>query len=290
MSPRRIGTTQGRAVVIGAHWLHWMPDYISAEGLPFRLEPGWQRRARSSGGYDAVLGIQVHHTVSKTTPRRDMDYQWYNADTRPIGAILLDRTGMIHVGCAGATNTSGKGGPRHSSRGVIPLDSGNRNVIAIEAANDGVGEPWPTVQCENYVRLCAALVKGASRETPGVPLGAGDVHAHREWAPLRKVDTRGPSPWADGATEAWNMDAFRGAVFLTLLPPAPPPPPPPEDDVLSQDDINRIASAVIHFPLPDGQGNYGHAWTYSVDAWKRIQSLQGEVAELRAEVQRLGGE
>ena len=43
--------------------------------------------------------------------------------------------------------------------------------------------------------LCAAYGIGADR-----------VHAHAEWAPDRKVDPYGPSPWGN---QTWHMDAFR---------------------------------------------------------------------------------
>jgi hypothetical protein len=211
---------------MGDYWAHWIPDYLGPAGVRFSLVDGWRTRSRSSGGYDGVYGVQVHHTASSKTPAQDMAYQYVNAATRPIGAMLLDRTGLVHVGCAGATNTSGAGAARWSSRGVIPKDSGNRYLIAIEAANNAMGERWPDPQCEAYVRLCAALVRGANAETPGPDLHAGDVHAHYEYAPDRKVDPRGPSRWADGALELWDMDAFRRDVAGLLTPPPPPPPPP----------------------------------------------------------------
>jgi hypothetical protein len=214
---------------MGAHWLHWIPDYLAAGEVRFSLVDGWKTRSRSSGGYDGVFGVQVHHTASSKSPAADMRYQYFDAATRPIGAMLLDRTGLVHVGCAGATNTSGAGAARWSSRGVIPKDSGNRYLIAIEAANNALGERWPDPQCEAYVRLCAALLRGANAETPGPPLTAGDVHAHYEYAPDRKVDPRGPSRWASGQLELWNMDRFRADVAARLAP-APPPPPPPGGD------------------------------------------------------------
>src|SRR5690606_7921464 len=122
----------------------------------------------------------------------------------------------FHLGAAGATNTQGKGGPVWTSRGVIPVDAGNRYMFSIEAGNNGVGEPWPKAQTDAYVLLCCAVLDCVNCETPGAKLGAGDIFAHFEWAPTRKIDPAGPSPWATGAAK-WNMDAFRGAVFLRML-------------------------------------------------------------------------
>lgn len=229
---------------MGDYWIRWAPDYIGAEGLNFRVEPGFEDRARSSGGLDLIMAIQCHQTVSNTTPYNDMRYMWYNASTRPIGNIYLDRTGLVHCGAAGASNTAGRGGPRYSSRGTIPLDVGNTRVIAIEAANDGYGEVWTPEQCDAFPRLVAALIRGVNAETPGPTLGAGDSHAHFEWAPTRKVDPRGPSNWADGPIETWDMDAFRGDVFAILNPPPPPEPPEEDDMALSDEDVERIANAV----------------------------------------------
>jgi len=199
---------------MGTIWLLSLPDVLRGAGLRVVEHPGWETRARSSGGYDAVLAVQVHHTASKTSPENDQAYIWHNADSEPIGACYLGRDGVWTVGCAGATNTSGSGGPL----GAIPLDAANRYVISVEAANDGVGEPWPWVQTDSYLTgvtaLCAAY--GLSTRHP-------DVHSHKEWT-SRKIDPAGPSPWAQGSA-SWNMDAFRADLGAG-------PPPPQEDDVL----------------------------------------------------------
>jgi hypothetical protein len=207
---------------MGSLWLHDLPAIIAGAGLPVRTWKGWETRARSSGGYDALWGIGVHHTASNTSPDSDCRYMWEGSPDRPIGAMLLDRTGLITVGAAGATNTQGKGGPRACSKGTIPLDAGNRYTLSIEAANTGTGEPWPQVQQDHYVRLCAALCAAYG-------LTAGDVFAHGPKVPVewtsRKIDPAGPSRWASG-TASWDMDRFRGDVFHAMKP-APPVTPPP---------------------------------------------------------------
>lgn len=210
---------------MGNHWLSWAPDYLRAEGLNVRTWSGWETRSRSSGGLDAILGIVIHHTVSTTTLDNDARYCWEAATDRPIGNWLLDRSGTWLMGVAGASNTNGKGGPRVVSQGVIPLDDSNRNCPAVEACNNGIGEPWPDVQLDSYVRGVAAIIKGVNAETP-FRLVAGDVHAHSEWAPTRKTDPAGPCRFApSGGT--WHlaigpgglsgMDLFRGEVFAALL-------------------------------------------------------------------------
>lgn len=204
---------------MGNFWLWNLPDVLKAAGLQVDTYPGWETRARSTGGYDKVLGVQVHHTASNTTQTNDMNYMWHNAADRPIGAIYLARDGRVTVGAAGATNTSGKGGPRQTSLGTIPLDAANRYVISIEAANAGNGEQWPQAQIDAYVKMCKALHQAYG-------LSVGDVHSHWEWT-SRKVDPAGNSPYATGSNK-WNMDKFRGDVWASGgTPPTPEPPPEP---------------------------------------------------------------
>src|SRR6185369_7534891 len=71
---------------------------------------GWQHRSRSSGGFNALLGIIVHHTASSTTPANDLNYMVYGCPDNPVSNGLLDRTGLFTIIGAGATNHAGKGG------------------------------------------------------------------------------------------------------------------------------------------------------------------------------------
>lgn len=196
---------------MGAIWLHDLPQVCRAAGLRVRTWPGWELRSRSSGGYDAVLAVGIHHTASSPSRTTDQEARalWELHDVRPVGAILLARDGEVVIGAAGATNTQGKGGPYKASRGTIPLDSGNRYMISVEAANNGVGEVWPKAQRDAYVTLCAALCDGYDLDP------ARDVVAHFEWAPDRKIDPAGPpTPWAIAGDRyrRWDMSAFRSDV------------------------------------------------------------------------------
>jgi len=206
---------------MGGIWLHSLPDVLRNAGLEVELYPGWEMRARSSGGYDSLLGVQVHHTASDTSPANDFAWMWENSPDEPIGAIHLARTGVLTIGAAGATNTSGKGGPMQCSRGTVPLDAGNRHLLSIEAANNGVGEAWPWVQQDAYVRACRALCPAY-----GLTFGRGDLGSHEEWT-SRKIDPAGQSMWATGSA-TWNMDAFRADVAGEIV--IPPEPPPTGDD------------------------------------------------------------
>lgn len=200
-----------------------LPAVIAAAGIPVNVWPGWVTRSNARGGYDAIYGVCVHHTASNTNAVNDRTYMWDNAPLRPVGAIYLARDGSVTVGAAGQANCQGKGGPYPTSKGVIPLDQGNSYAIAIEAANNGVGEVWPQAQQDTYVALCAALVKAYG-------LQPSDVFAHFEWAPTRKIDPWGPSRWA--GMGKWDMNLFRADVAAALTPaptPEPPAPTPTKD-------------------------------------------------------------
>jgi hypothetical protein len=108
-----------------------------------------------------------------------------------------------------ATNTQGKGGPINTSKGPVGKDMGNRFFVSIEPSNNGVGEVWPDDQIDAYITLCAALMLYGG-------LKPGDIVAHFEWAPGRKADPAGPCMFAPKGG-LWNMDAFRGQVWLRSL-------------------------------------------------------------------------
>lgn len=207
---------------MGSIWLTDLPAKLS--GVPnVSVYNGWQTRSRSSGGYDNLLGVAVHHTASNTSPESDMYYQWVTCPDGPVGAIYLGRDGRIVIGAAGATNCVGKGGPWDLSRGTVPLNQGNQNTISIEAANTGVGEPWPQVQQDQYVALVRALCSGYG-------FAPSDVISHYEWClpscPGRKIDPAGPSRWGSiNSAGTWNMDLFRAELGS-----APTPPTPDEED------------------------------------------------------------
>lgn len=179
-------------------WLHDLPAFLESRGLQVVRYPGWELRSRSTGGFDAILGIGFHHdAVPEGVPLKNrLDYAWQNASARPIGNMWLHSDGVVHFGAAGAANTMGKmnstDDPIVVSKGVIdsryPNTSfGNRTMIAIEASNSGVGEVWPEVQTTAYAKLGAALCEYAGLD----PLT--DIIHHHEYTD-RKIDPAGPTP------------------------------------------------------------------------------------------------
>lgn len=200
---------------MGKIWLGSLPQVLRDAGLDVDTYPGWETRSRSSGGYEKLLGAQVHHTASFTSPENDMRFMWEGAPYAPIGAALIHRSGKITVGAAGATNTSGRGGPMVTSKGTVPQDQGNAYLLSFEAANDGRGEVWPDPQLWAYVIAMSAVCRAYDLN----PSVRGDLHGHFEYT-SRKIDPAGPS-WYSPNTASWNMTKFRDNVRTAV--PVPPP-------------------------------------------------------------------
>ena len=224
-------------------YLTWLVDVLRGAGCTVfenSMTAGWQNRARSSGGFPATpLGVQWHHTASNTTPYNDLSWMIDGSDDAPIGNLLLDRSGYFWPIAAGAANTAGKGGPLTMSRGTIPIDSANTRSVAIEAANNGVGEAWPAVMMDAYFKGSNAI----NARLGNIPT---DVFNHNTWAPSRKIDPATASavhgswrPKSTTSSGTWsqvdvcNECAKRAGAGPSPGPgpgPTPPTPTPDEDD------------------------------------------------------------
>jgi hypothetical protein len=227
---------------VGSRWLHDLPQALA--GIPeIGWYPGWETRSRSSGGFDNLYGIVCHHTA--TNPALSFDgycrLAWQTHPERPVANINLGRGGEITVGVAGASNHAGKGGPRNTSKGMVPLDSGNRYLIGIEALNTGVGEPWGETMQDRYIALVQALCNHYGFVV------ASDIMSHHEWTPSRKIDPAGPSRFGSiNRSGTWDMDIFRSTVAGAPaprpdppIPPTPTPTPPTEDWMASLPTIKK---------------------------------------------------
>lgn len=224
---------------MGTFWLDGrLPDYlpldyvVAGAGLNLKTYSGWQTRSRSSGGFNRVAGIVIHHTASPSNQSFDNDWNYcaVGHPDAPVANMLLGRDGLVGIHAAGASNHAGKGGPWGSSSGTIPLDSANSYCIGIEAQNNGVGENWSEIMVESYVKLVHALCS-AYRLDP-----LRDIMAHFEWAPTRKID-----PWGGNVATPnypftgpfkWKMHDFRMAVnnLGQVTPPVPPPTQPGDEE------------------------------------------------------------
>lgn len=214
---------------MGSYWLHNFPSAAAARGLQVNTYPGWELRSRGSGGFDGIWGVCGHHTASGRAQNDSscMAYMWpktanppYTVATPPESNFFLSRTGVVTLGCAGAANTQGAGGPIHTSRGLVPEDASNRYHVAIEAANNGAGEVWPQAQLDAYLKLVWTLCDVYELD-PTL-----DVIFHATWAPQRKIDPAGPTPaypqWGGTAgINRWNLTNFRQSVLDYGVPQVP---------------------------------------------------------------------
>lgn len=152
----------------------------------------------------------------------------------------------------------------------------NSHSIGIEAANLGDGETWPSAQIDAYVRLCGELCRAYN-----IPVER--VHAHREWAPDRKVDPAGPNAYASGKS-SWDMAAFRRDITDYLDGNAPPPPEPEDVEtetvtlelpVLRNGDRGDAVSRMQHLLAAAGYlnesnvSNYDGIWGDGTDGAKQ---------------------
>jgi peptidoglycan hydrolase-like protein with peptidoglycan-binding domain len=235
--------------------LSWLSSVPRAAGLKTADVDGWQTRGHGPMG--EPKGVILHHTAGGrggnmpslgtiTKGRPDL--------AGPLAQYGLGRDGTVYCVAAGLAWHAGRG----SWRGVT---AGNSQMIGIEAENDGVGEPWPSVQAEAYVRLVAAILK---------QIGASPIMAcaHREWAlpKGRKIDPTGI-----------DMDAFRlqvaavmnGALVRPPIPKADAQKRPTLRRGMSSADVQDIQKALGLVP----DGVYGGKTEAAVRAFQRTHGL-----------------
>jgi hypothetical protein len=198
----------------------WLLDVLKEAGLNVQAVAGWQDRGVELEAVDCILW---HHDA--VAGPADMPSLKILVNGRPdlpgpLCQAALGRSGKWYVVAAGKANHAGAGiwrGVNHSAR-----------TIGIEAANDGLGEPWPDAQVDSYVEGTAAILRHLG-------LTADAVCGHKEWAlpKGRKVDPR-----------YLDMEQARQRIHWALNPPTsevtPMFDPPP-----------RIAAGCV---TPDGKG------------------------------------
>lgn len=263
-----------------------LPEFLDRYGVRYETHGDWLNVGRRSGGFDAMMGVIVHHSASSKSAAlaTTLQHALTSVDA-PVGNMIVsrDKDGPKVVLYAGkASNTAGLGGPVLSSRGVIPRDSANRVTVNIEAENNGVGEPWSDSMCDLYVATVAACIEWGNAHTPGVPLTAGDVWAHREWAPGRKPDPQGPSRFNGGLNGPWIMDRFRGEVFALLLAGGTPEPPyaigtPIPDIAYGQygGEVGNLIDVIRFWGWwPPEYAGMPNNWTYDDVCWQGVVNMQ----------------
>jgi hypothetical protein len=232
---------------VGSLYYAQAADVLRSAGVKVAessINAGWERRARSSGGFSvAPLGCVWHHTASNTSPANDLSYMINGSDDAPIGNMLLDRDGVVWMIAAGGANTQGKGGPHTFSRGTVPLDSGNSQLWGIEVANSGTGQDWPQVQIDAYFKASNAL----NEMFGNLPT---DLITHHEWAEDRKIDPATAAavegPWRPGSVTGsgtWNGNDIRNeCVKRSGGGGGPTPTPTPPTTITEDEDMGYIAA------------------------------------------------
>jgi hypothetical protein len=221
-------------------YLTWLADVLRAAGLVvvdsgYGID-GWQNRARSSGGFpETPLGVQWHHTASQTAPENDINWQINGCDDAPVGNMTIMRDGSVWLVAAGAANTAGKGGPLSLSRGTIPQDSGNTRSVAIEVANNGVGEVWPIEQINAYFVASNAINAQLGNSPADVfthALGTGNGWTDRKIDPATANAVSGSwIPRSVNSSGTWSLDDIRAECLARAGQPPPSPVEPPPSPV-----------------------------------------------------------
>lgn len=183
--------------------LTWLPSVLRGAGLKVVERPGW--RDRGQGDIGKIQLVICHHTAEKIDENLHPEFEILEEGREGLRGCLaqlgLGQDGVYYVLAAGKAWHAGAG----SWKGIT---AGNDHAIGIEAENNGIGEIWPEIQLDAYVRGCAAIAKFCG-------FGVEMVIGHKEWAPTRKIDPN------------FDMNAFRNRVSGFMAAPAPKPVPAP---------------------------------------------------------------
>jgi hypothetical protein len=228
-----------------------MVDAARAAGLNVQVPSvcaGWERRARSSGGFPAApLCTFHHHTASNTSPANDLSYMINGNPDAPVGNWLIDRAGICYPIAAGASNCAGKGGPASFSRGTIPADGGNTRGWQIEVANSGVGGAggdWSVATIDALFALSAVLNGLAGNRPDDIishALGAGDGYTNRKIDPARADCVAGPwRPRSTNSSGTWSLADMRAEANRRGAGYGPTPT--PEDPPMTADEMTQVAT------------------------------------------------
>lgn len=168
--------------------------------------PGWHTRGSATFNPHGVI---LHHDASSVQSGEwgalKIIVNGRPGIPGPLSQFQLARTGRVALVACGRAN--------HAGVGSWPGIGGNSTCWGIEAANNGVGEPWPDVQVAAYTTLVRALADFSAFDLLNLsPL-------HREWAPRRKTDAHG-----------LDAPALRANAVALTMPGTEIIPPIPEED------------------------------------------------------------
>ena len=197
---------------------------------------GWERRARSSGGFSSPpLCVFWHHTASSTSVQNDLNYMIYGNQDAPVGNLLIDREGGCWPIAGGASNCAGKGNAMTFSRGTGAKDSGNTWGFQIEVQNNGVGEAWSEATVDAFFRASNALNAAVGNQPTDVTthaLGDGTGYTDRKIDPAVASAVQGDLWWPDAVNGSgtWSLPQIREECAKRAGAPVPVPPDPTPPD------------------------------------------------------------
>lgn len=159
----------------------WLPAVLRSAGLTVRTVSGWETRGNDSWPlYFKPQGVVWHHTATgpglSTAALLSLIIHGRSDLPGPLAQLVLERDGTFYVVASGKAN--------HAGRGEWMGLKSNYQVIGIEPANNGTGEPWPQVQLDAYQRGTRAIIDH-------LEVSEAWVCGHKEWAPTRKIDPYG---------------------------------------------------------------------------------------------------
>lgn len=164
---------------------------LRKRGVTVHEVSGWQTRGRPYTF--RPVGVMAHHTAGRNSLALCI-----NGTSRVLGPLcnfLIHKNGTVYLISQGYTNHAGSGSSivlNESSHGIAPSGdaaqrglrddtTGNAYYWGIEVENRGTtSDPYPAIQLEMLVRLCAALCDIYGYDPDSV------IH-HREWT-KRKID------------------------------------------------------------------------------------------------------
>lgn len=186
-----------------AYKLIWVPEVLRDAGLTVVEIDGWETRGH--GDMSEVKGLLLHHTAEKIDDDKKPVLKVLT-DGRPAGPgvkALLGPLANLGLGQNGVFYMIAAGLAWHAGPGIWRgVSTGNSSFIGVEAENNGIGEPWPSIQLNALARGSAAIARFAKF---GVEMVAG----HKEYAlpPGRKIDPN------------FDMNAFRKQIEPFMIAP-----------------------------------------------------------------------
>lgn len=249
--------------------------------------------------------VMMHHTAGpdgSPAPSRTVLHNGRPGLNGPLCNVTVRRDNRVEIVSRGRANHAGLG-----SWTAIPEDEGNRYAVGVEIEHEGTdAEPWRPAMLDLCRVTAAAILEHIDRTS-------ARLLAHKEYAPLRKID-----PWR------WNMNIVRGevAVLLAAGPkPATPPPAHREDEmafiawfdnvpylvdtvgkrrlsVASKDELKNATRAVGREIVDVGAVSSGllsefptleEAGVLGGTSYNDLQSTKGGVTQLRADLAVVNG-